>query len=56
VTDDILYTKPAVLGHTGVVPVIAPGVAGAGGFTVNVTILLTALHTPFALPETVLVN
>jgi hypothetical protein len=31
VTEPILYTRPDVPAHCGVVPVIAPGVAGAAG-------------------------
>ena len=37
------YVKPVIPGHTGVVPVIDPGVDGAAGNTTNVISLLVAV-------------
>ena len=43
----ILYTSPELLGQTGVVPVIAPGVAGVPGLKVTANLL--ALLVPHEL-------
>ena len=43
----MLYTNPAIAGHTDVLPVIEPGVAGVAGLTI--TALVCAALTPHEL-------